>query len=524
MQSDAINLRSSRIVFSSLSVTLFSCRLHLSRLKYRESERNLEKKKMVCRICNASQVKSSLFLEHSERCSKLSSFKDELMKLNDIILNECSKAKELKRTVGYDLLRTRQQTKDTCGELRDHRRKSSPKKLQDPTGEKIFDPKGKWEALKIRLRSDRRSSTIDLTNFGSQQSGVVDSNSFSNAMSKAGTRLSSRAIHTETATRPSRFKLNHEKTHPEDKSSESGGLQIYESILIEDPDTSNQKEASESPTNFEYPQPTHLISSDSERESPKNLKSLETSQNFSQTFHKDTQLDSNLDWTDSPTTWLQRDIQVIDSNPRGSPSLLIRDSPLQKKLINLRRLETKGDSDPCTSVERASTKLHYDRYLPNISITFSQGDDLDHCDDAVPKLQSDFIATKEQLPPENKVNSRISVHVILPHSPRNVSPHSVQSFNQDLLQARLCHELFDRMMKYGEDLQTRNPTGENTQNEVHFMLYLEQMVGSQEFDLPAIKEIAHKILKKLNERREIIGMIKVGLVDPRSSNTKMQRH
>jgi hypothetical protein len=63
--------------------------------------------------------------------------------------------------------------------------------------------------------------------------------------------------------------------------------------------------------------------------------------------------------------------------------------------------------------------------------------------------------------------------------------------------------------RFGERIQTKNPFGEIFEEDLSYKLYLEEVVHSDVFDVPVVKNIASKVLEKLEERRVIITRIKV---------------
>ena len=69
----------------------------------------------------------------------------------------------------------------------------------------------------------------------------------------------------------------------------------------------------------------------------------------------------------------------------------------------------------------------------------------------------------------------------------------------------------------------KNALGEHHQEEQDMLRYLRELSDNDAFDVTIVKSIAKRFLVKLNERSEILNAIRVDLVDPRSSNTKMQR-
>ena len=68
-------------------------------------ERELkEKNTLICRVCQASNIPTQYFKEHSLKCFKITSLKVELKVINDWLIKECEKAQLLKNNVGFDMV------------------------------------------------------------------------------------------------------------------------------------------------------------------------------------------------------------------------------------------------------------------------------------------------------------------------------------------------------------------------------------------------------------------------------------
>lgn len=318
--------------------------------------------------------------------------------------------------------------------------------------------------------------------------------------------------------KPSRFKVSHEKALKEVSEPEILEKHIpslVDSMLVYPPGTTELGESNDSMLNkMEGPGPKLCLSTSDKDETPTKFKGMALPEaTMSEVGNK-----SILNWIDS-SPYKQQVIytkgtldrfKTMEGKREHKSPFVVKDTITPKRIIQLQNNHDDDLIDRTSSLDRASVLRDTYSVRPEISITYSEAIDATLGTQAVAVAQSEY---------HNKhgadiIPSAIDIRHSMPLTPKAqpvpLSAASVRAFSHDLMQAKLCRELFDKMIKYGDDLQSRNTFGEDAQDEINFKLYLEEIVYSGSFELSVIRDVALQVLKKLDERRELVNKIKVG--------------